>query len=575
MPAHDHAAMLAKQEMMTASAQEPAGEVPPHEHPPGTPAVHDHSAMMGAQEVPPHEHPPGTPAVHDHAAMMAAQGAAGHEHSGATPGASIVQILLGLTLAIALGLMLLARRALRPNHPAAARAGSNLLDWPVIGKLLGWKHFSLLLALPTLAIFAFIVLAGLMGEQDTSNPAVLLTWILWWPAVIFSFILLGRIWCVACPFGYVGDLTRKLFSFNRKVPNIFKNMWWRMGLFLALTWATTMWALDRSPWGTAWLGLIITMGAVGLGVIYEKRTFCRYVCPLGGIFGLYSMTAPVRIGVKDRTICQHKCPGKECYKSCAWFEFASTLNRNTECNLCLDCVRACPHHNVVLQAQLPATDLAEFRPYRKSWDEATTVASVLGVALLQTVVMLNAWQGWQASIASFLHLPPGPVLYTIIFLTVGVVIPVLLVLLITWAGAPPERLRGDIFHSFRTYAYAFLPLGLGLHAAHNFHHLFGEGGAMVTGVRNALAQYTGWASLAAAGSVNAASSIGPNTLFFLQWAALAGGLFLAYRVTVGVARRDTPQSRSAFGTALPVLLFAVAYTVLNFLVLSAPMAHRH
>ena len=446
---------------------------------------------------------------------------------------------------------------------------------PVIGKLLRSKHFNTLLIAPTLLIFIFIVGAGILGKQDTSNPAVLMTWILWWPAVIFSFILLGRIWCVACPFGFAGDVAQKIYSFQLKVPKFFKNMWWRMGLFLALTWATTLWALDRWPLGTAGLALALTLGAVSMGLIFQKRAFCRFVCPVGGIFGLYAMTTPVRIGVKDKRLCQRECDTKDCAQICNWFEFAPTMDRNMDCNLCLDCVRACPKDNITLQVQSFGQDLATFKPHRKSVDEAVTVAAVLGVSVMQTAVMLNSWPGWEAKVGSWLGLAHGPLLYTLIFLTMGLVVPSILVALVSYVGAPPGELRSDIFHAFRTYAYIFLPLGLALHASHNFHHLLGEGGAMVTGLRQALSEYTGWASLAPTEVAGAASAIGPNTLFLLQWLALIGGLYLSYLVGVAVARRTSVQSVRAFRTALPILLFAIAYTVINIVVLSAPMAHRH
>ncbi len=152
---------------------------------------------------------------------------------------------------------------------------------------------------------------------------------------------------------------------------------------------------------------------------------------------------------------------------------------------------------------------------------------------------------------------------------------IVLVAAIAYFSASRAELRGDVFRAFRTYAYAFLPLGLGLHAAHNFHHLFGEGRAMWDGLKQAVAQYTGWVSLAPAQAADAAASIGPNTLFVLQWLALIGGLYLAFHVGVAVARRTASPSMQAFRTALPIFLFAIAYTVLNVLILSAPMAHRH
>jgi ferredoxin len=545
---------------------------PPHEHPgmePAAPHQHDMSNMSGDMST-----MPGMEGM-NHGAMSAEE-MAQHDHGAmpSVPDSWFVQLLLAITLALSGMLVIFACRGLQPARQTATLLGRDLLKVPLLGGFLRWRHFNTVLLAPTLLIFAFIVLAGLFGEQATSNPAILLTWILWWPAVIFTFFLVGRIWCTICPFGYLGDVAQKVASLRKKAPRILKNMWWRLGLFLALTWVTTLFALDKVPRSTAYLALALTGGAVVLAVIYEKRVFCRYVCPVGGIFGLYSMTAPVHLSVKDKHICQTECQGKDCNAACDWFQFPAAMERGAECNLCLDCVRACPHDNFALNAQPFAADLVQFQPHRKSLDEAATVAAILGVSLLQTVVMLNAWQGWQADVAAMLHIPAGPVLYTVIFVVFGLALPLLLVGFITFLSTRGQTVRPDVFSALRTYAYAFLPLGLGLHAAHNFHHLFGEGGALWQGVKASVARYTGWGA-AAAQAMEPAKPMNSDALFLLQWLALMGGLYLAYRVSTRLVARQASGQKGAFRMALPILVFAVAYTILNVLVLAAPMAHRH
>jgi len=42
-----------------------------------------------------------------------------------------------------------------------------------------------------------------------------------------------------------------------------------------------------------------------------------------------------------------------------------------------------------------------------------------------------------------------------------------------------------------------------------------------------------------------------------------------------VLRRMAGPPGKALATAMPVLLFAVIYTVVNIFILAAPMAHRH
>jgi polyferredoxin len=513
---------------------------------------HDHGAMDMDMD-------------HDHGAMDM-----DHHHGAMTPSPPVVWSLLLATLAIAGGLILSARRVLRRPVTAGPTAGANVLDLPVIGRALRSRRFLAFLIVPTMAIFLLIVLAGLRGEQDTDNPAILLTWILWWPAVIFTFFLAGRVWCSFCPFGYLGQTAQKIFSFRLRVPGILKNMWWRLGLFLALTWVTTLWALDRWPLGTAWLGLGLTLGAITLAVVFEKRTFCRYVCPVGGVFGLYSMTAPLRLAVKDPEVCRSACSGKDCFESCAWFQFPPAMDRGAECSLCLDCVRACPEDNIALRTQAPGADLASFQTHRKSIDEASAIAAVMGVALLQTAVMLSGWSGWEAKVGNWLHLAPGATLYTISYVAVGAILPLLLLGLVCYASQAQEEAGGGLGRALRTYAYCFLPLGLALHAAHNFHHLFGEGGAIWPGLKKALAEYAGRTVVALPPAAAA-----PNLLFVLQWATLMAGLYLTYRVGVARVRRNGPRPERAFRAVLPILLFAAAYTAMNVFMLSAPMAHRH
>lgn len=64
-------------------------------------------------------------------------------------------------------------------------------------------------------------------------------------------------------------------------------------------------------------------------------------------------------------------------------------------------------------------------------------------------------------------------------------------------------------------------------------------------------------------------------MFALQWVTLMGGLYLTYRVAVARVRRNRPPTHRALRAVLPILLFAAAYTVMNVLMLAAPMSHRH
>lgn len=84
--------------------------------------------------------------------------------------------------------------------------------------------------------------------------------------------------------------------------------------------------------------LVILLGLVVLSVIVY-RPFCRYLCPLGAIYGLFHPIAFYRYQI-DESRCT-SC-GK-CQKVCK-MDLAVWKNPNSiECIRCGDCIRSCPH----------------------------------------------------------------------------------------------------------------------------------------------------------------------------------------------------------------------------------------
>ncbi len=51
------------------------------------------------------------------------------------------------------------------------------------------------------------------------------------------------------------------------------------------------------PAVTAWVLLGLFGLAIGLSLVFERRAFCSYICPIGGFTGIYAQTAPVEVRV--------------------------------------------------------------------------------------------------------------------------------------------------------------------------------------------------------------------------------------------------------------------------------------
>jgi polyferredoxin len=85
--------------------------------------------------------------------------------------------------------------------------------------------------------------------------------------------------------------------------------------------------------------------------LYIPRFYCRFICPLGALFGLLGRYAIWRIGKSE-----DKCPNcliceKECEGACK-----PSANIHTgECVLCMNCLHTCPHDLIGYRTQISAS----------------------------------------------------------------------------------------------------------------------------------------------------------------------------------------------------------------------------
>ena len=98
----------------------------------------------------------------------------------------------------------------------------------------------------------------------------------------------------------------------------------------------------------AWLIGWIFLTAILLN-FKSPRFYCRYICPLGALFGILGRTALWRIG-KSEAVCTdcHLCE-KDCEGACS----PSAVIRINECILCMNCLDDC-HHNQIGFRTLPS-----------------------------------------------------------------------------------------------------------------------------------------------------------------------------------------------------------------------------
>jgi polyferredoxin len=263
---------------------------------------------------------------------------------------------------------------------------------------------------PQLAIFIvmlvgyiFAILAGLIGTPVGShNFSIVFVWIAWWAILILVAVpFFGRGWCAVCPIPLPGEWLqrgavlappgKKPKWLNLRVPKMFRNIWLQNISFLLLALFSSV--LLTTPNITGIVLAAMLFAAIGLSAVFERRAFCRYLCPVGGFIGIYSQTAPIELRIKDKQVCV-TCEGKPCYNGssagygCPWDVFPGGLTKNTYCGLCMECIRTCPHNNIAVNLRPFSADLA--KPSTRM-DETFKGFIMLGSAMIYAGVLLGPW----------------------------------------------------------------------------------------------------------------------------------------------------------------------------------------
>ena len=302
-------------------------------------------------------------------------------------------------------------------------------------------------------------------------------WVLWWPLLPIVYVLFGRFWCAVCPFAALSDLVQKLVGANRPVPVFLKRygIWVIDAIFLAITWADHVFGIVESPWGSGILLLLLTFSVIVSGAFFQRRTFCRYLCFLGGLSANYSRTGMVALRANS-DVCATCTAKAACYNGtdkvdpCPLFNFPRTMDASANCNLCGNCIKTCPNDAITLTVRRPTKELWFLR--NPKIEESFLAMAIMGIVIIQNVTMLKLWDEILAWVTRVTGVTSYPLIFTAAF-AVGVSLPVG-----SLAVAAKVAARGNIestFKNFARFGYALIPLDVAAHVAHNLFHLLAEG----------------------------------------------------------------------------------------------------
>jgi transcriptional regulator with AAA-type ATPase domain/NAD-dependent dihydropyrimidine dehydrogenase PreA subunit len=396
----------------------------------------------------------------------------------------------------------------------------------------------------TLGFFAVIVAMLFLGPQTRdSNIALNLFWAWWWPLILVSFPFVGRTWCAICPFMIYGELAqtislkifpRQLQAWPRQQAEKWGG-WFLFGLFALILLWEELWNLENVAYLSGCLLLLITAGAVIFSLLFERRFWCRYLCPIGGMNGMYAKLSMIELRAQQG-ICSATCTTYQCYKGgpqkgegletggCPVYSHPAQLQENRDCVLCMTCLKACPHRSVELNLRPPGIEL--WTTHEPTRHEVALLFLLFGAVFLHRLPEISARLGWALDLENFgIH--------------TGVSI---LALLVPVAIALTAQFLIRLFNrnckpkSFVELAYGYLPLVLGGSLAHYLRLALNEAGRAIP-VTLATFGYSGGGIATPSGYLFKIAVADPAVLSFLQSVTLIVSVWLSVILTQKIARQ--------------------------------------
>lgn len=241
-----------------------------------------------------------------------------------------------------------------------------------------WIHFTMFLAF----VLFYLIPPFLPLPAEDATPlddyflfVKFAVWGLWFPLLLLSIIFFGRVWCgVFCPQGAASEFMNNRNRKSRALPKWIKWEVTPIMSFIIITILGQTAGVRDYPKPMLLLFGGTTLIAVWIGYRYTKgfRGWCRHLCPVGILLGIFS-----RLGMVE--IKKGKSNGVK--TACPTYINLTTKSSARHCIECMRCVNPESKGTLNLKLRKPGKEIEEIRNYEPDMYEVAFLFLATGLAL--------------------------------------------------------------------------------------------------------------------------------------------------------------------------------------------------
>jgi polyferredoxin len=271
---------------------------------------------------------------------------------------------------------------------ATARVADFLRDHAPLLRKLQW-------GIVALYLFLLVVPAAMPLPDNTASVFNNLTvvaqfafWGIWWPFVLVSMPIMGRAWCgLFCPEGMLTEWASE-HGQGRAIPR-----WMRWGGWPFVAFAlTTVYGQLVSVYQYPLAVLAVLGGSTAAAMVVgwrygrSKRVWCKYLCPVNGVFNLLAKLAPWHFKV-DEEAWRHPVIRIQAV-NCAPLVPLRHMKGAGDCHMCGRCSGY--RGAIALTPRSPEEEIVHVAD-GDAWQTALVVFGLMGIAIGAFLWSASPW----------------------------------------------------------------------------------------------------------------------------------------------------------------------------------------